>query len=278
MRHEYFKAERSAKPGSFDESHFVNPKTGKFRFPKYRSPRNALVKVVDTASYREDIWPDLDPEEKRSFSIQAFECHFMGAEIEVDEFFETLSKAANPVFAKWPFLKRKGKELQALWWALEDEQNGENPDESPYVFADSSVAKQLLKHGFLQEVPQVSGQKSGDRDREYLGRLTVPALKALCEKHGQKPVGRKADLVARLLGIRDQLELPPVVRTTDRFDALLEELRDAYVQDVRESIDSWHPAVIEDVWEMVATDACDDGVEARARRILKEPYWAERLV
>jgi len=58
--------------GTFDESYFVNPKTGNFQFPKYKHDKKYLVKIIDETEYSE-FWDGFSAEEKREYSIYDFE-------------------------------------------------------------------------------------------------------------------------------------------------------------------------------------------------------------
>lgn len=262
-----------AKPGTFDESYFVSPKTGKFRFPKYRSPRGALVRLVDETPYREDIWQDLDPEEKRDFSVNDFEHYYVSADIDIERFDEVLGKPKNPVYREYPFLKGRSREFETLLMELDD--YGSTDNGWP-VFADSELSKELLAQGYVEVDTTNVGMKAEDLATTYFETRNVADLRALCKTVGIKVSGKKSELIERLLQHLELLEIPPQIRRADKFEELIESLRQAYISDIRASIDSWHPAVIKDVWETVALDAGENGVEEKAREILKERYWADR--
>lgn len=87
-----YPVEKAAIPGTFDSSYFINQNNNNFRFPKYRSTKSSIVKIVDETDYREDIWQMLEPQEKKEFDISDFSKHFISADIETDPFLSFFDK------------------------------------------------------------------------------------------------------------------------------------------------------------------------------------------
>jgi len=262
-----------AKEGTFDESQFFSPKTGKFKFPKYRSPRGALVKIVDVTDYREDIWIDLEPEDKRNFSIEDFE-HFCGdAEIEVEQFNETILKPSHPVLKEIPCLKGKGEELEDLMLVIEDV-----PPKSEVVLWGADFEMKLFKEGYLQEHQFESPEALVEEQKNFIQRHKVSELKDLCKSIGESTNGKKQELVERLITRIDDIQTPVFLKPTTALFELIDRCRDAYVDDVRNTIDDWHPTVIKSVWDCAEIESFDSGVKKRVKVILAGHYWTDRCV
>ena len=268
-----------ARKGSFDESYFVNPKSGKFQFPKYRSSKDALVKVVDSTNYREDIWADLESWEKKDFGIKDFEYHFIAAEIEIEPFRAIFQKRSNPFFTTYGFLRGQGDQLDLLLDEIEESDTSERDSiGTSFVFAEDKFRKTLLKGGYLRSVEFETPYAEDTCRRFYLQSLKVDVLKSLCKTASLPTTLRKSELVDQLVSSDSVASIPVAVEKTEKFDELMRALYDAYVDDIRRTVDSWHPAIIKDVWEMVSTDAECEAVEKRADAILREKYWADRIV
>jgi hypothetical protein len=134
--------------------------------------------------------------------------------------------------------------------------------------------ERLERDGFAEEITL-------DRAlvlRQLDSRYKKAELVAIAEKTPVSAHGLKAELLARLLDA-GQIRAQKAVRPTERFATLIVALVDVYLGDIRRSIDRFHPAYLEWVWEEVANANrgrwryLDDRIEG----IRNERYWASRL-
>jgi len=96
----------------FDESYFVDPVTGNFRFPKYSFTGEQLVEIDDNTEYQLHFWEDanLTVTEIRNYGITDFERDLIGLdncelEIEIDNLEEFARKIPGDFFRPYPKLE-----------------------------------------------------------------------------------------------------------------------------------------------------------------------------
>jgi hypothetical protein len=96
------------KPRSFDDSLFVDPNTGKFKFPNYRDNKKYLVEIRDETDYRDQFWNHLDREEKRQYNLDRFnwDIESGGLIIEVESFLEIFKPENRQKFSQFEMLFR----------------------------------------------------------------------------------------------------------------------------------------------------------------------------
>lgn len=269
-----------AAPGTFDESEFLS-RSNKFKFPKYSAPKTALVGIKDVTDYREDICRHLEPDEKRDFGIDDFERNFVSADIEVESFYSIFDK--RNVFQKnsFKYLVGHGSDIELLiseFYGTSFLQD-EIKQTTNYVAADQEWKRKLLENGFLSLHDfKLDKNEFLSYKKQYLTRLTVADLKTMCLERGFRPAHRKGELIEQLLPLECEIELPPAVERNDKFDQMLQVFYEMYIEDVKHSINSWHPFIIREVWVAVSTDVGCIEVEEMAKQILAAPYWSDRLV
>jgi hypothetical protein len=249
--------------GSYDETCFIDPKAGAFRFPKYDTGADSLVRVRDKTRYNRDNFMTLEDKPLWEYTIDDFEHDFDYAEFDIPSI-ECLFRPKNKQhFAPFDYLIRAKNEIDALEGCLEDRRR------NPFVRVTSKVYAQLERDGFATEVPL---------DREFVlkelnSKYQKADLVTVAEKNGIK-----AALLERLLDA-GALHAQKAVRPTDRFETLIVALVDVYLTDIRKNTDHFHPRYLEWLWEEVA-DANDgqwEYLDARIDEIRNEQYWLNRL-
>jgi len=262
---------KRALSGTFEESYFVDPNTGFFRFPKYRKDNKCIVQIKDITNYKEDMWDDLDADEKKNFNISDFEFNFVSADIEIDSFWNIFDRRNQKHLGDYQYLSGHGRELEELNYEFE------NRDESYHIFASNELMKKLLDNGRLQCCTfESEDDRKACRD-EYLNSLKVSELKEICIKAGLKTSLNKQGLINQIISSGLEMDYPPVVEANVAFHKMMDHFHQLYVDDVYSSIDRWHPLVIREVWEYIATDVDSNGVIEKAKEIIASKYWEDRL-
>lgn len=108
------------KPGSFVDSLFVDPNTGKFNFPNYRDNKEYLVEIRDETDYREQFWNHLDREDKRQYNLDRFnwDIESGGLIIEVEGFLDIFKPENRQKFSQFEMLFRLDLEELFLFYAI----------------------------------------------------------------------------------------------------------------------------------------------------------------
>jgi hypothetical protein len=278
MRHYW-----SAVPGSYDQSALVNPETGAFRYPKYRSPKSAIVKIADKTNYREDFDP-IDGLKPNLFDFEYRLTDYLESddycclELEVsyfDDVFDLIVRRAELS----PKLMGMGSELISLAndddWFSGDQIAG--LPEGFEIFCEGE--RRLLEAGLLQTYPVEPGSPlESIVQNATLESLTAAQLKEICDRDKLPKTGKKDELLARVRAANSSLPLPPVVKlNTRKLESLLDVVTDVYISDIRQSIDRWHPLVIPQVWRETLHNSDCPILTDKIKAILAEPYWADRL-
>lgn len=265
---------RRAIPESFDESVFQNKDNTKFKFPKYKSTKKSLIEIKDESTYKDDIWELLKPDEKRTFSIIDFEKHFDYSEIEVESFWKIFDKVT---IKSVPYLKEEDMDIEGLDYDLNEIQS----KKKNYLIADNPLAQRLLEDGFLSEYEFKTSEEKQEFEQkalvDHLNFLKVSDLKEICKKNGLKTTLKKAELIKQILIEKCEVKIPKPFIKNKKYDMLMNKCAQLYIEDVKKTIDTWHPLIIQEVWKAVSTDADFHEVEKMAKGILKEAYWEDRL-
>jgi hypothetical protein len=229
------------------------------------------VEIKDITNYKEDMWYDLDANEKKNFGIADFEFNFVSADIEIDGFWNIFNPQNRKHLGVYQYLSGHGRELEALNYEFED------CDRNYHIFATSEWMTRLLDNGCLQ---CCTFEREGDRRAcriEYLNSLTVPKLKEICAKAGIKTSLNKKGLINLIISSGLATDYPSAVKANKAFQTMMDHFYQLYVDDVYSSIDRWHPLVIREVWNYVISDADSDGVAQKAREIIASKYLEDRL-
>ncbi len=270
----------SALSGSFDASVFVNPKTGRFRYPKYKSPTSAIVKIKDNTNYREDFtaFSDIDDANDPMLCFE-YELYNATLDLEITSFedvFDSIVRRAELP----PRLQGIGSELLSL---ASDPDFFPNEDdlglpEGFHLLHDHDLY--LLEAGMLQTFPIEPGSELENIVRKAsVENFNVENLKRICSENTLSKSGKKDELIERILAAKAVFQSVPLVRVNSRkLNSLLDLMTDIYVDDIKSSIDKWHPLFIKHVWSDAKDWADCEIVKRKIDAILANPYWASRLI
>lgn len=250
--------------GTYDESYFVNPKTGRFCFPKYKRDARFRVQIIDKTNYREEIWNDLDSEEKREFSIYDFEDFFPSLELEVDDFESFIRKV-------------KKSEMEPLGYVhghrdVVIELLGEDPEELIGLGAEDDLFDRMLNEGYLYLWEPMTGEQKDD----LLHSFTATTLKVACKASGLKQSGKKTVLIDRLIQSNANLDLFRLGIMSPQLIEWLQGLIELYIGEVSANADRFHPIYLEEIWD-VAEDCGFPLLENRLEQIRDSKYWQCRF-
>jgi len=262
---------KRALSGTFDESYFVDPKTGAFRFPKYRTDKKCIVQIKDITKYKDDMWYDLDVNEKKNFGIADFEFNFVSADIEIDGFWNIFDPRNRKHLGTYQYLTGHGRELEELNYEFE------NRDKSYHIFSTDEWMRKLLDNGCLRCCIFESEDDKRACWIEQLNSFKVSELKEICSKNGLKINLNKQGLINQIISSGLEVDYPPAVEANEKFQTMMDHFYLLYVDDVYSSIDRWHPLVIREVWDHVVSDADSDGVAKKAKEIIASKYFEDRL-
>lgn len=252
-----------AKPGTFDESEFIHPETGRFQFPKYKHDKSYLVKIKDMTSYREDMWFDMTAAEKREFTLRDFEFSYCGCDIEVEDFEDFFGKPGNHYLGD---LVRLRNQMDTVIELLDAGREGEVVDLS------GKIEQDLVKGGYVFQQDIVSL----DDKRESFGLLTVAGLKNLARDKGLKLGGKKDELIQRLMDSGYEFDLPKLYTPAPSFYEWIEQVGEGYVAEVRRNAARFHPLYHEEIWDL-ADGAGFDEVEAKIEAVRSSRYWRDLM-
>ena len=252
-----------AKPGTFDANEFVNTKTGRFQFPKYKHSKEYLIKIQDETDYREEIWNDLEPYEKREFTLKNFEECFYGPMLEVDDFETFFAKNGNPYLGPLAVLREDLDLVIELFEALNNNE---------LCILDDESEKALTKGGFVFVRDVVSVE---DRQK-LLENFTVPALKSIAKTKGLKVGGKRAELLQRMMDSGHEFDLPRAYVAGPKFYEWIDTLAEGYIAEIRKNAKRFHPLYHEDIW-LAADGYGIEFVEEKIACVQKSQYWISMM-
>jgi len=257
----------------FDTSRFITPKNN-FKFPRYKSKKNALVKILDITDYK-DFWSNLDAEEKRSFTLTDFEQEIDGfIEFEVEEFRYFIQRLNSSNLKPYEFIKEDAEELLSLY-----EEVFLLKDKKPYLLQNSQLIKILYDNGFLSKYNFSNDQASEEQRfyEEYLSSLYITELKDLTKTLKLKTSLKKELLVKQLIENIDFNVLPSPLVTNNKFDEMIDYFGEKYISDIKKQIVDWHPFYKSVVWDTVEMNITDTPfLKETIDNITDESYAVER--
>lgn len=263
MKYDYAPEPRHARAGTFDVEEFINPKTGRFQFPKYKHNQRYLVKIVDQTDYRGDIWDNLDSDEKRDFSLHDFELEFCSADIEVDDFETFFNNTSNQYLGDLKVLCGNFELIDELLYAMESDE---------LCCLDDKVEKSLTDGGYVYIRDFVCPQDK----RQWYDSFTMPVLKELAKQKGLKLGGKKADLVDRMVESGYQFDFPQAYVPSPKFYEWLDAVADGYIAEIQKNAKRFHPLYHEDIW-LAVEDSGLDIIGDKVKAILATKYWESML-
>jgi hypothetical protein len=270
----------SAVPVSFDGSIFVNPKTGGFCYPRYKSPTSAIVKIKDNTNYREDFTALSDIDDANDpMLVFEFELYDAILDLELTSFEEAFDSIVRRA-ELFPKLRGLGRDLSLLASDPDYFYDEADPDlpKGFQLFHESD--RQLLDAGMLQTFLVEPGSELETIVRKAsVQSFNVEKLKGICDENNLSKTGKKDELIERILATKAVFPSMPLVKANSRkINSLLDLMSDIYIDDIKASIDKWHPLFIKHVWSASKDWADCEIVIRKVDAILANPYWSTRLI
>lgn len=257
-----------AAEGTYDKSYFINPETGKFRFPNYNADGQFIVKIKDETNYRDLYWDGRSQKEKQSFSIKDFEYFYMPPDLYIESFWDIFDKATSEHLKPYQFLHRHGEDLRLVVEELED---------NAQFFKGDGLIDKFIKNCLAIPYEFKSELEIRDYYMEYVRSLSATDLKEICRKVGLKTSLKKQELVDQILENNLPVDVPTPYILNDSFRMMMRHFCNLYVEDIKKRLDAWHPLYIKDVWEEVKLQAEYTEIEKLVDEIITTKYWANRL-
>lgn len=179
----------------------------------------------------------------------------------------------------FPKLRGLGSELSSIAsdpYHFQDEANPDFP-EGFQLFHEND--RQLLDAAMLQTFPVEPGSELEKIVRKAsIESFNVEKLKRICDENKLSKSGKKDELIERILATNVVFQSMPLVKANSRkLNSLLDLMTDIYVDDIKSSIEKWHPLFIKHVWSAAKDWADCEIVDRKIDAILAKPYWATRL-
>lgn len=255
-----------AMPGTYHQSYFVDPETGRFRFPKYNHDKTYLVKIKDSTPYRQNYWTDagLSKEEREAYTLRDFEQEYHCFELEVETFERFLTKPGNPYLKELKPIRDVLYKIEALIEALHF---GE------FCFLDEQVEKIMLKHGYVFKRDILSSEDKFS----ILNDLSMPCLRDLARPHGIKLGGKKIELRQRLIDSGIDFEFDSCYVASPSLMTRYAEVINGYVSEIKKNAKRFHPLYHVDIWDMAKDGGDYTAIELKIDAIMKTEYWLKMM-
>lgn len=266
--------------GTYDESYFINPKTGGFCFPKYKHDKRFIIKIIDETDYREEksmIFSWLDSDERKNFDIFDFENEFcnMFTCIYAEPFYELFNKNNSSHLKPYEYLKGCGEELLDI---INEHKLERTRYGFQYLLADKPFLKKLLAGECLSLYKFENEHERNKYIKDtLLLSFNAPDLKEFCRKLGLKSSLSKSKLADQLIDSKVPLKLPEAVVLNEKFHNMMGHFVNVYIEDIMANLERFHPLYIPVVWETMVDDEDYSFVKQKAKNILESKYWEKRL-
>ena len=216
--------------------------SGNFKFPNYSRRTKNMVQITDTTDFKEVVdWDDLEPDEKREYSIDDFENDCCLEDVEVDDFTEFIANKKNPYLGDLKVLQKSpGDAVSLIEAMLEDETCSLNPAVAKKLAADSYV--------YTLVIPE---EDIADRTIYHLTRLKVPELNKVATEHGYEPKKTKKLTAEHMVSGGYRLEVAAEYVPAPKFIEGIEELFKQYLEEVEISMRRFPPSTHDDIWQAV---------------------------
>lgn len=242
---------------SFNHAVFRDPETGCFRWPKYASEPDALVKIRDRTPYATELWKGMgySQREKCQYSLEMattdLECILF--DITLDRPAAMLKPRNKDKLGDLAVFIGKSELVESIVGAVE---HGDNSEQTLHA-----VPKALLENGALELVEDLL---------TLYQHCPTDALKVAAKAAGINISQKRADLIDAIIAANVKVKLPKVVRVGSNARALLGVLADLYCADIEHSIRTWHPYVRCAVWQTVLEETPWNAIGLRAKYAIAE--------
>ncbi len=253
--------------GTYDSEYFIDPKTKKFRFPKYNKEiKKFLVEIKDLTNYREYYFDNYSKEEKERFSFNDFEKNIILPEFDIESFDDFLDRLSNKYFDD-----RIGKELSLDLFSFFEDYLVDEFD-NKYIFLSDSYQKAIFS-GYLEANISLKMSKL-----EYLNEQDKTQLSNLCVQNRLAPSKDRKVMLNRLTKIDFTIPNHIAVMPTERLKDYFKSLMHLYVTDIKKNADRFHPLFIESIWQETLYANYDSPIEQLIKVELSNKYWQKRIV
>jgi hypothetical protein len=259
------------KPGSFDASLFIDPKTGRFQFPKYQTNTNYLARIEDTTDYQETFWNHLDRQDKREYDLDRFnwDIESGGLSIEAEGFTEFLREENRRYFPQFDTLF--SLDLEVLLNAIDI--NAEASGLDILWLSPSDLAYKAVRDGYLDLA-------KADESIDCWQRMKVSEIRKICTtaeiKLGNKTKDELVkELVKKHVPLPNDAVLP--YRPSSRCRESLDMAIATYIAAVKENADRFHPTYIAYIWDAVIDGNSHTYVSRAIRNAISDRYWLARM-
>jgi len=269
---------KRGKDGTYDKSWFVD-EYGKFRFPRYKSSKESLVKYKDVSEYK-DFWGDLDSNEKKNINKRfEFELNYELIEFEIEDFHDFLDRLSVKHLKKYLIKKFDSIYFNDLTEFLIEYKNKISKEK--YLFS-NEYTDTLYKNNFLSEYTFSSDKEKNEYYIEYINSLNVSDLKELSKKRGLKVSLKKQELINQIIEYNDFNDIPFPYIPNEKTNEFINYILSLYLKDIQNQIDTFHPLYIQKMWDVVKLDSgideyCKEFDNPDYKEIYKSKYWEERM-
>lgn len=258
---------KKAVAGSFDVSWFINPTTGKFKFPDYTKNWRGMVHIKDNTQYKTIYFGGLDTEEKKKFSLADFELNFTSPDFEIESFpafFQRIPGASfnNGIGAS---------QVLALFQKFLDFLTDQETEYFDAYYLEPAEAHEGIAVGLLTAI-----DVNNNPQRHWFS-LSEQELDQVCASHGIEPGPAKTITIARIL--EAGIVFPyAIVFPSSLLEETYWTFIDLYIEDIRDHIGHFHPFYFEHIWNRVWQQCDEPGVRIKVTKILEQPYWSGRIL
>lgn len=225
---------------------FINPKTNKFKYHKFNSPPNAIVRIEDETDIRE-YFEYLEPEEKRNFDLLTFLRDLPDFIFDIEPIEEALEKLRSKDLPNYPFLAGNITDFFELLRDFYDQPNS-------FLFPDSIFEEKLIKEGVLIPRDLI---KEGFSEEEVKQKLiegaSLDELKNIAKELNIKIPRRRADL-EKTLYYYEGKEIwnyftNPYKFNEDKVGEIIADLINIYVNDIKKTVKDWPYFIQEEIYK-----------------------------
>jgi hypothetical protein len=256
---------QKAVPGTYDESFFTDPQTGKFRFPAYNPLFKGMISIKDESKYKQMYFTRLSAKETLAFTMDDFERNFDIPWFTTEKFSDFMDRLPESAFDK-------GISKENVLYLFKKLQRFINDEEiEKYYIFEKDKSTDALRIGLL--LPFDTGSI---KPRELWGEVHTFTLRDICKANDIPTTSKRETMLERILQRNPDFPFNVVVPAPLLKETWLSFV-DFYLNDIRENIDRLHPLYFEPVWEMVMDTNYGKSFKNRVQKLINSRYWAGRL-
>ncbi|MFT7158015.1 MAG: hypothetical protein ACI8Q1_003041 [Parvicella sp.] len=254
--------------GTFQEANYISSKTGRFKMYKPPQTKSFLVRIKDSTDYSEELFWDLDKQEKEQFSVRNYEyqSEYINYCFEIDSLDEMVERLGEKRRNKlWPY----NFDLFEILEDFEDDFDFEVPVK--YLTHEECA---LYKNEFIEPLDYE------EHEIELWDQLKVFRLQNICRENNISTTKKnKASLIESLketdIEFASEIKFP--YRLTENLKAALQPIISLYVSELKNNIDRFHPLQIPIIWESAFEVMNADIVVTAIEKVSESQYWKENL-